>query len=140
MNKAMEPKKEPTLDGRFVSFPVKGKVTVIDFWATSCVPCKKLMPEIEALYTEKKDAGVEVIGIAIDDNPGLVQKTLAERGVTYETIMDPASNLQGAYRVTELPQTFVFDRTGTLRFFTKGGELAEVAQIREAVDALLGEP
>jgi thiol-disulfide isomerase/thioredoxin len=139
MQKAPAPRKEAALDGSLVSLPVPGKVTVLDFWATTCKPCAELMPAIEKLYEQKHEGGVEVIGIAIDDNPGKVQNRISERGVTYATVMDPNSQIQGAYQVTELPQTFVFDKTGKLRFFTKGGTLDDVAKIERAVDVLLAE-
>ncbi len=136
MAKAAVVRREAALDGQLLRLPAEGKVTVLDFWATTCKPCAELMPAIESIYEEKHGAGVEVIGIAIDDNPGKVQNRVTERGVTYPTIMDPDSQIQGAYKVTELPQTFVFDKTGHLRFFTKGGTLDDVAKIREAIDAL----
>jgi thiol-disulfide isomerase/thioredoxin len=132
-------RREAALNGDLISLPKKGEVTVIDFWSTSCVPCAKLMPEVERLYTERKADGLEIIGVAIDDNPGLVLNQLKERGVTYPIVLDPNSEIQGKYRVSELPQTFVFDRSGKLRFFVKGGDERDVAQIRQAVDALLAE-
>lgn len=136
MEKAPEIRREAALDGTLVSLPQKGKITVIDFWATTCKPCAELMPAIEALYEEKKGSGVAVVGVAIDDNPGKVQNRVTERGVSYPTVMDPNSQIQGAFKVSELPQTFVFDKTGKLRFFTKGGTLDDVAKIKQAVDAL----
>lgn len=132
-------RREATLAGEMVSLPQKGKITVVDFWATTCHPCAELMPEIEKLYEEKRADGVEVVGVAIDDNPGLVQNRLKERGVTYPVVLDPSSTIEGVYKVTDLPQTFVFDRAGKLRFFTKGGTLDEVGKIRAAVDALVAE-
>lgn len=131
--------RESSLGGDLVAFPEKGHITVIDFWSTACVPCAKLMPQVEALYMEKKDAGVRVIGVAIDDNPGLVMNQLAERGVTYPIVLDPNSEIQGKYKVSELPQTFVFDASGKLRFFVKGGSDDDIAAIQQAVDALLSE-
>jgi len=140
MNEGVTPRKEETLGGDLVTLPERGKVTVVDFWSTSCSSCKELMPAIEALYEKEQGEGVKVVGVAVDDNPGLVQKRARERGVTYPTVLDAESQIEGAYRVTDLPQTFVFDRKGTLRFFAKGGSGAEAAKIRDAVDALVAEP
>lgn len=136
MSKPTPARKEATLDGSLVSLPTPGKITVIDFWATTCKPCAELMPAIEKLYEDKRGSGVEVVGVAIDDNPGKVQNRVSERGVTYPTVMDPSSQIQGAFQVSELPQTFVFDKDGKLRFFTKGGTLDDVAKIQQAVEAL----
>ena len=139
MHESAPTRREASLDGDMISLPQKGKVTVVDFWATTCRPCAELMPAIEALYEEKKGDGLTVVGIAVDDNPGLVQNRLKERGVTYPNILDASSTIEGAYKVTDLPQTFVFDRSGKLRFFTKGGTVDEVAKIRSAVEALVAE-
>jgi thiol-disulfide isomerase/thioredoxin len=128
------------LDGSMISFPQKGEVTVVDFWATSCKPCVKMMPAIEDLYQARKGTGVAVIGVAIDDNPGLVEKRLKELGVTYPNMLDDsASSLRGTYQVDELPQTFIFDKQGHLRVVTKGGEETDVGIIQDAVDVLSAE-
>jgi thiol-disulfide isomerase/thioredoxin len=128
------------LDGQMVSFPVKGKVTVVDFWQTSCEPCKKMMPAIEAMYEERKDSGVTVIGVAIDDNPGLVEKLLKDMSISYPNVLDDsASTLRGTYQVAALPQTFIFDKTGQLRVVTEGGAADDIGIIQDAVDVLSAE-
>lgn len=128
------------LDGQLVKFPVPGKVTVVDFWSTSCKPCLKMMPAIEALHEEHKGNGLAVIGIAIDDNPGLVSERVKELGVRYPNALDDAaSSARGAYQVADLPQTFIFDKKGKLRVVTKGGEESEISVIRDAVSFLLAE-
>ncbi len=134
------PFEEPALDGSMITFPKQGKVTVVDFWSTACEPCVKMMPAIEALYQERKGQGLQVVGIAIDDNPGKVEGRLKKMGVTYPNMLDDdASSKRGAYRVDELPQTFIFDKRGKLRVVSVGGEEDDVAIIRQAVEALLAE-
>lgn len=131
---------EPSLAGEVVKFPQKGHVTVVDFWSTACEPCVKMMPAIEALYQERRQQGLVIVGVAIDDNPGKVEGRLKKLGVTYPNLLDDAaSSMRGAYQVDELPQTFIFDKVGKLRVVTKGGEDDDVAVIRSAVDALLAE-
>jgi thiol-disulfide isomerase/thioredoxin len=135
-----EPTEMPSLDGDQVTFPKKGSVTVIDFWATNCEPCKQMMPGLEAIYESKKDQGFELVGVAIDDNPGLVEKWVKKLGVTYPTLLDDSmSSLQGQFQVDKVPQTFVFDKNGKLRLVTKQGGEAEVPKIKAAVEALLSE-
>lgn len=129
-----------SLDGQLLKFPQPGKVTVVDFWSTACKPCLKMMPAIEALYQERKADGVAVIGIAVDDNPGLVGERLKKLGVRYPNALDDAaSSCRGAYQVADLPQTFIFDKKGQLRVVTRGGEESEVSVIRDAVSFLLAE-
>lgn len=140
LNKSPAAIEQPTLGGDLASFPKPGKVTVIDFWSTSCEPCVKMMPAIQALHQEHKAAGLYVVGVAIDDNPGLVSERLAKLGVTYTNVLDDgASSVRGAYQVSDLPQTFIFDKKGVLRVVTRGGDEADVAKIEDAVEFLLSE-
>lgn len=141
LDKAPDAIEQVTLEGEMVKFPQKGKVTVLDFWSTNCKPCVKMMPELQALYAERKGAGLSMVGVAIDDNPGLVTERLKKMGVTYVNVLDDSgSTIRGAYQVSDLPQTFIFDRKGQLRVVTQGGDEKEVAAIRDAVDFLLSEP
>ena len=131
---------EPTLSGEVVKFPKQGRVTVVDFWSTACVPCVKMMPALTALYQERHGQGLDIVGVSIDDNPGKVEGRLKKLGVTYPNLLDDvASSMRGAYQIDELPQTFIFDKAGKLRVVTKGGEEDDVAVIRSAVDVLLAE-
>ena len=138
--KAPDAIEQVTLEGEMAKFPRKGKVTVLDFWSTNCKPCVKMMPELQALYMERKGSGLEMVGVAIDDNPGLVTERLKKMGVTYVNVLDDSgSTIRGAYQVADLPQTFIFDRKGQLRVVTQGGDEKEVAVIRDAVEFLLSE-
>jgi thiol-disulfide isomerase/thioredoxin len=128
------------LQGEMVAFPPQGKVTLIDFWSTSCKPCLKIIPGVQALNQEHKAEGLAVFGVAIDDNPSQVERQLKSLGVSYPNVLDDAaSSIRGAYQVDELPQTFVLDRKGTVRFVAKGGDAADEAAIRSAVEFLLAE-
>lgn len=99
------------------------------------------MPRIEALYPNKHAAGLAVIGIAADGNPGLVQDFVRKLGVTYPNVVDAEGQIRGALRVgTTLPTTFVLDRHGTVRVVRLGGEADDVRALETAVDVLLGEP
>ena len=109
-------RKEMSLDGALVSLPTPGKVTVVEVWQSSCKPCLAEMPHLQALFRDKQSAGFSVIGIAADDNPGLVQDLVKQLGVTYPNVVDAEGQVRGALRVgAELPTTFVFDRRGAVR-------------------------
>jgi thiol-disulfide isomerase/thioredoxin len=128
------------LDGTEVRLPASGKVTLIDFWATSCAPCLKMMPAVETLHRDKRAAGLVVVGVAADDNPGLVQERLRKLGITYPNLLDGEGGLRGVYQVTELPQTVLVDRHGRVRVVRLGGDAADLEAVHSAVDSLLGEP
>lgn len=140
LDQAAEPRSEPTLAGEMLSFPQPGKVTLVDFWATSCKPCVKIMPAVDQLYREKQSEGLVVVGIATDDNPGLVMNRIRELGVSYPNLIDDAaSSMQGAFRVDELPMTFLIDKRGSVRLVRKGGDEAELEALRSAAELLLAE-
>lgn len=129
-----------SLDSRVVEIPARGKVTVVDFWATFCAPCVKLMPDIEALWRGAKAGSVMVIGIAADDNPGHVKAFLVRMGVTYPVVLDGhGSVFQGRYQVSNLPQTFIFDRHGRLWVYVPPNERDPVGKMRMAVRVLTDE-
>lgn len=127
-----------SMEGRFLAIPARGKVTVVDFWSTACAPCLALMPELESLWREHQNDDVAVIGIAIDDNPGLVSRAMKVRGISYPNVIDDDSaSLQGAYRVDKLPRTLVFDRGGALRFTLVGEHASDFGAVRTTVKDLL---
>lgn len=126
-----------TLDGKLAKIPRAGTVTVIDFWSTSCENCRPLYEVLNGLQHDYGSKGVSVLGIAADDNPGLVVAAAKSEGLRYPSSLDDAGSLRGRYRVDSLPQTFVFDRTGKLRVAFKGGKDGD--QIRRAVETLLAE-
>jgi thiol-disulfide isomerase/thioredoxin len=132
-------RQEMTLDGTLIRLPKPGHVTLIDFWATSCEPCVRMMPAVESLWREKGSAGLHVVGVASDDNPGLVQERLRQLGVSYPNVVDADGSVRGSYRVDSIPMTILLDRVGRMRVAHHGGDAKSIAEIREAVDALLGE-
>lgn len=128
------------LDGRRVDLPRVGSVTLIDFWATSCEPCIRSMPAIEKLWRENSAAGLTVVGIAADDNPGLVDDRVRELGVTYPNVVDADGTVRGGLCVDAVPTILLFDRHGRLRHASHAGDRPDtVASLRDLVHTLLKE-
>lgn len=110
----------------------KGKVYVVEFWATWCAPCRAAMPHISEIQKTMKDKGVTVIGVA---SPGLrdkldeVEKMVAEKGETmgYTVAWDRAgatvNNYMKAARVRGIPASFVIDQKGNVAWYGMPGEL-----------------
>jgi thiol-disulfide isomerase/thioredoxin len=103
-------------DGKTVHLAdLKGKIVLIDFWATWCPPCRDALPAIEKIHREWRDKGLVVLGI--DDEPSrVVGPFLAKNGITYPTLLDPdrkVHNLFGQDGNGEgIPMSVVFDRSG----------------------------
>ncbi len=92
---------------------LRGKVVVVNFWATWCPPCRKEMPDLESLYLRFKGQGLVVLAIS-DEDGDKVSGFLSERNVTYPILLDPGRKVNDLYRVEGIPKTFIYNRDGKL--------------------------
>jgi len=103
------------LDGSTFSLEAhRGKVVVVNFWATWCAPCRAEMPAIDAYYRKHRAEGLEVLAVSMDD-PGSEEKVRnVMRAFAFPAAFGPRSDFKGYQRIWRLPLTFVIDRDGTL--------------------------
>jgi cytochrome c biogenesis protein CcmG, thiol:disulfide interchange protein DsbE len=95
----------------------KGKVVLMNVWATWCGPCRVEMPSLEALHRTMGPKGLHVVAVSIDD-PGKapeINKFLTDFGLTFEVLHDSTQAVQAAYQTTGVPETFVIAADGTIR-------------------------
>jgi peroxiredoxin len=92
---------------------LKGKVVLVNFWATWCPPCRKEMPDLQALYDKYKEQGFVVLSIS-DEEPAKVQPFITERKITYPVLLDPGRKVNEEFQVEGIPKSFVYDREGKL--------------------------
>ena len=92
---------------------LKGEVILINFWATWCPPCRKEMPDLQALYDKYKSQGLVVLSIS-DEEAAKVSPFIAERKITYPVLLDPGRKVNEAFVVEGIPKSFVYDRQGKL--------------------------
>lgn len=112
----------------------RGKVVVLDFWATWCAPCQFTMPKLEEFYQRHQGKDVEVIGVAVDiAEPNQVRDFVSSRGVTYPIAMDLQSAAKSAYQVTSLPTILVIDRNGVIAWRMEGYDPQYTEKQMEAV-------
>ena len=97
---------------------LKGKVVVLNFWASWCPPCRAEMPDFEEMWQEMRDDDVVFVGVAVSDSPEEARSFVEATGVTYPVGVDPSGDIASDYRVLSLPTTFLIDREGreTRRF------------------------
>jgi thiol-disulfide isomerase/thioredoxin len=129
-----QPQFQADLDG------LRGRVVVVNFWASWCGPCREEMPALEQVSQDYARAGkpVTVIGVDASDVRSEAAKFLAEVGVTYPTVYDQAGlrgGVAASWTVTGLPQTWFVARDGS-RAGRIGGRLT-VDDLRSRVDELL---
>jgi len=105
-----------TLDGQeIVLSQLKGKVVLLDFWATWCGPCREAIPHLIQLYKAYRENGFEVVGMSLDKGDGEVVRNFAKSmDIPYPIVMATEEVVRN-YRVTSIPTTFIIDKEGTIR-------------------------
>lgn len=124
-----------TFDGKPVSLAdYRGKVVLLDFWATFCPPCVAALPELQALQSENAARGLVVLGVTVDDRAALVNKATSRAKVTYP-ILQATPEVWNAYKVTALPAIILVGRDGNIikRYGGEGDKNAMRAEIERAL-------
>ena len=106
----------------------KGKVVLIDFWASWCGPCRASIPSVIKLYDKYKAKGFEVLGVSIDSKKKDWLKAIAQDKITYPQVNDKAgwySKTTEVYGVNAIPNTFLLDKTGKIVAIDLEGEQLE---------------
>ncbi len=111
------------LDGKEVSSAqFKGKVVVVDFWATWCGPCRHEIPGYIALQKKYAKDGLVIVGIAVSDKVASVRAFVAKQGVNYKVVMGNDTVVEAFGGVEGIPTTFIIDREGKIRERKVGSE------------------
>lgn len=93
---------------------LRGKVVMLDFWGSWCVPCRQEAPEVQRTWTKYRDKGVVFVGINVFDNAGDARKFLDEYGISYPTGPDPKGAIAIEYGLTGVPEKFFITRDGRI--------------------------
>ena len=102
------------LSGKSWTFSqLRGKVVLVNFWATWCPPCRKEMPDLEALYARFAAKGFVVLGIS-DEEAAKVEPFIRERKVSFPVLLDPGRKVNDMFVVEGIPKSFVYGREGKL--------------------------
>ena len=130
-----------TLDGTKVTLSkLRGKIVLINLWATWCPPCRAEMPALENAYKQYKDSGVVVLGLNVtnQDSEKDIPPFVDEFGLTFPILLDRDGSVSALYQLKGLPTTYFVNREGIIRTVVVGGPMNETF-IRSKIEALLQE-
>lgn len=93
----------------------RGHVTLVNIWATWCVPCKLEMPSMQRLYDSLASRGFRIAAVSIDqEGPGIVREFATELSLTFDILQDRSGGIQQAYQTTGVPESFLLDTAGII--------------------------
>jgi thiol-disulfide isomerase/thioredoxin len=119
----------------------KGKVVIVDFWASWCGPCKASFPVMEQLHKDYGSKGVVLIGVNVDDNSKAMDDFLKKHPASFAIVRDAAKKLITAADIAAMPTSFVLDGEGRVRFIHHGflGEATRKQYIQQ-IEQLCAKP
>jgi cytochrome c biogenesis protein CcmG, thiol:disulfide interchange protein DsbE len=127
-------------DGQPVRFAdLKGKVVLVDFWASWCGPCKASFPALDALYRELRLRGFEVLAVNVDERRRDADQFLTQHAYEMRVVFDPRGRAPEAFGVQAMPSSYLIDRRGNIRFAHTGYTARVLDAYRREIEELLRE-
>ena len=118
---------------------LKGKVVLLDFWATWCGPCEETIPRLERLDDRYRAQGLEIVGVSVDDDAGEVPPFVRAHGMRYPVVVDEGKQVMELYNVRAVPTTVLVDRRGRIRARWMGTGDDVVEEMEQDIRSMLDE-
>jgi cytochrome c biogenesis protein CcmG, thiol:disulfide interchange protein DsbE len=118
----------------------RGRVVIVDFWASWCKPCRQSIPWLNSLRARYGASGLTIIGVNVDAQHVDAQRFLRESPIEFEVVFDPGGDLAKQFGVKGMPSSFVFDRAGNEVETFIGFRAAEKARHEATLERLLKRP
>lgn len=116
---------------------LRGKVILIDFFASWCDPCKKELPELEKLYRELSKRGVVFVGVNIDREKKNAAEMVQRFQLSFKVVVDPVGTVAELYDPPKMPTSYLIDKAGVLRFVNQGFDgAADILRLRQQLESL----
>ena len=137
----MKPFSLPSLDGgqTISSKNYKGKVMIVDFWASWCAPCKASFAAYNELLKKYGSKGLVIIGVNIDNDPEKAKEFLAENPASFHIASDPDKKVATTYNLPTMPTAYIIGRDGNILHTHAGYHEGDLAGMEKEVEAALGQ-
>jgi thiol-disulfide isomerase/thioredoxin len=120
--------------------PHRGRVVIVDFWASWCKPCRQSSPWLNSLRTRYGPSGLTIIGVNVDADRHDAERFLRDVPIDFEVLFDPDGNIARQFKVKAMPMSYVIDRSGKLVETHMGFREAKEAETEASIKALLDAP
>jgi peroxiredoxin len=130
-----------TLDGRPLALTdLRGRVVILNFWASWCLECRAEMPRLESLHRAYASRGLAIVGVNAREDARAARRHAEELDLTFPLVLDPGGKINALYGVIGLPTSFVVGRDGRAVAFGVGPHGWGSAPAHALLEALLAEP
>jgi len=130
----------PDQNGKKVDLEeLRGKVVLVDFWASWCAPCKQEMPVLESLHKKYAEQGLVIVGVNIDNSSKKMNSFLKGSPVGFRIVHDPKISIAQRYEPSTMPSSYFIGRDGKLRYVHEGFRKKDAEEIEKRIKALLAE-
>lgn len=117
----------------------RGRVVMVNFWATWCGPCREEMPQLDRLYQRYHKAGFVLLGVNVDDDSRNAATVATKLGVSFPLLLDTDKTVSKLYDLKSMPSTVLIDRDGRVRYVHRGYHEGFEATYEQQIRALLKE-
>jgi len=117
----------------------RGKVVLVDFWASWCPPCLKSLPKYDDLRRELGTSDFEIVAINVDENTDDAKKFLAKHPVSYPIAKDPKGVLPGVFGVKAMPTSFLIDKNGVVQYVHAAFKEGDIEKLKKEIEKLMAQ-
>jgi peroxiredoxin len=129
----------PTLEGGSITLSdLKGRVVLINFWATWCSPCREEMPSLERLYRHFKYEDFTLLAVDVMEHPETVKRFAKEYNLSFPILLDEKGDVAGKYAANAIPTTYIIDKGGKAVGKAIGPRKWDGDHAKDLFDELLG--
>jgi cytochrome c biogenesis protein CcmG, thiol:disulfide interchange protein DsbE len=130
----------PDRSGKLVKIAdLKGRVVIVDFWASWCAPCREELPVLDALYRKYRDKGLVVVAVGQDKEPENLAKFLRASPLSFPVVHDAKGAVAARYEPPKMPSSYVVDRKGLIRHLHAGFKASDKSALERELKQLLSE-